>query len=78
MGLARNGWTGSPTARRPPLISPSRANNIDHMIDTITHDVTTGRKKAVRRTIRPRSGSFIMNATRSDKTVSPIIAKKVK
>ena len=30
------------------------------MIETMTHEVTTGRKNAVRKTSRPRNCSFIM------------------
>ncbi len=76
--LARNGWMGNPIECRMPLIRPARENSIDHMIETITHDVTTGRKNAVRSTSRPRSGSFIMKATTSARIVSPMTANTVK
>src|SRR3982750_1510620 len=59
-------------------MSPCWAKSIDQISDTTTQDVTTGKKNAVRNTVRKGSRSFMARAISSGNVVSPRTAKKAK
>ena len=71
----QNGWIGMPSSWTNELTMPCWANSIDQISEITVHDVTTGRKNAVRSTVRPGSASFMAMAMSSGRTVSPITTK---
>src|SRR5262252_6044284 len=76
--LDRNGCGEKPTTWMNSLTSPCWPNSIDHMSETTTQDVTTGRKYAVRKSVRKGKCSFMAIAKNSGITVSPMTTNTVK
>src|SRR5919199_4355031 len=74
----KNGWGPKPSIWTSEFIRPCCANSIDQISETTTQDVTTGRKNAVRNTVRNGSRSFMARAMSNGRVVSPRTAKNAK